>query len=178
MEFLTLSKQEVEDLSHYRGILHPHILISIHGTNEKVKLPTSPYLRDTLELEFDDLTKPLDGYYLFDTDQARQILNFVERNCHRVNLIITHCHAGISRSAGVNGALSKILNNSDDKIFKTRVPNMHVYTTILDEYFLTKKYPEKYPHMWYLRERSMMNTLSPVIVRGSRIKAVSDEKTV
>lgn len=57
----------------------------------------------------------------------------VNRYKDKINLIICQCEAGISRSAGVAGALSKVLNKDDSKIFEDYCPNMLVYRTVLEE---------------------------------------------
>ena len=72
---------------------------------------------------------------LFGRKDAIHILEFVEKYIDDIKLIIVNCEAGVSRSAGVAGALSKILNGWDDAYFKHSLPNMLVYRTILVEYF-------------------------------------------
>jgi len=72
---------------------------------------------------------------LFGKKDARHILAFVEKYANDINLIAVNCEAGISRSAGVAGALSKILNNDDSYYFKHYLPNSLVYRLILQEYY-------------------------------------------
>jgi predicted protein tyrosine phosphatase len=72
---------------------------------------------------------------LFDENMAQQILDFVTCFKDKVDMIVVHCEAGISRSAGVAGALSKILNGDDKYYFDHYLPNMLVYRTILNTYF-------------------------------------------
>jgi protein tyrosine phosphatase len=52
-----------------------------------------------------------------------------------VNKIVVHCGAGISRSAGVAGALGKWLNNDDSFIFNNPkfCPNKTCYRLVLNE---------------------------------------------
>ena len=76
--------------------------------------------------------------YLFSTKDAKNILKFVDAMKDKVDLICVNCVAGISRSAGVAGAISKILNNNDEYFFKNYCPNMLVYSTILKEYYAQK----------------------------------------
>ena len=54
---------------------------------------------------------------------------------NQVDFICVNCEAGISRSAGIAGALSKIYNKEDSYYFKHFCPNMFVYTSILKEYY-------------------------------------------
>ena len=66
--------------------------------------------------------------------EYKLVLDFV--NKEEPDLIITHCKAGVCRSAAVNAALSKIILERDDIFFKEGVPNMLVYTTILNAWFV------------------------------------------
>ncbi len=77
---------------------------------------------------------------LFSHYYAQNIFDFVEIYKKDVNLIIVHCEAGISRSAGVAGALSLIYNGSDEYYFKKYLPNMFVYRKILNMYHLQMKF--------------------------------------
>jgi len=135
-----------------------HIVISIQDPNSNfVKLPKQKSRIGWLGLQFYDLDKdtgyfPYGGAYdgtlfhriipnfmihrfLFEFNHAKHILEFVGFHKNNINLVIINCVAGISRSAGVAGALSKILNNDDSYYFKHYCPNMRVYRTILEEYY-------------------------------------------
>ncbi len=76
---------------------------------------------------------------LFTDQEAKRILNFVDKYGKEVDLLVVHCEAGISRSAGVAGALSLIYNGSDEYYFKEYLPNMLVYRKILNAYMKNKK---------------------------------------
>jgi len=73
-------------------------------------------------------------YDLFTDEQAKQIIDFVEKNKERK--IIVHCDAGISRSSGVAAAILRHYTGSDDAIFNNRryAPNMFVYYRLLKNY--------------------------------------------
>ena len=90
-----------------------------------------------LRVQFHDLDRPLAGYKIFNNADAKQILDFVKVQIGLVDFFIVHCEAGISRSAGVAAALSKIYNGNDNHIFNCGkyLPNMLVYKTILNEYY-------------------------------------------
>ncbi len=80
---------------------------------------------------------------LFTDKDAQQILNFIHRNetlynRNKTSNVIVHCEAGISRSAGVAGALSLIYNGSDQYYFDKFLPNMFVYRKILNIYMRNK----------------------------------------
>lgn len=72
---------------------------------------------------------------LFSKKNARDILNFIKEYKNDIDLIAINCEAGISRSAGIAGALSKIYNNDDSYFFKKYLPNSLVYRLILNEYY-------------------------------------------
>ena len=117
------------------------IAISITDPNsEKVKIASKPL--DILSLQFYDLDKDTEVFpysrFIFTVNQAEQILNFVKEYKNDVNLIVIHCEAGISRSAGVAGALSLIFNGTDQYYFKHYLPNMLVYRNILNAYMRNK----------------------------------------
>ena len=82
-----------------------------------------------LVLWFDDV----EGVGGMTGDDAKKVHWFVER--HRHLPIIVQCDAGVSRSAGVAGALMKHYNGDDSEIFdnpKYR-PNMRCYRMVLNE---------------------------------------------
>ena len=69
---------------------------------------------------------------LFNEEDANQILTFVEKIKDKVEILLVHCEAGISRSPAAAGALSLIYNNTDQEFFCLPFhPNMKVYNTIL-----------------------------------------------
>lgn len=76
---------------------------------------------------------------LFTDEDAKSILNFVELCKNGVDLIVVHCEAGISRSAGVAGALSLIMNGSDQYYFDKFLPNIFVYRRLLNMYMGSKR---------------------------------------
>lgn len=165
MDFLTMSLEDVTRSSKYVSLLEPHLLISIRSRGQKVDIPKNHYKQSELILEFDDVQMVNINDTFFDADVARKILNFVDAHCSKANLIVCHCYAGLSRSAAVCAALSKILNNTDDHIFANKMPNMLVYCSLLEEYFLTPDYDKVYRAIWYLRERSLKRHMSPMMVR-------------
>jgi len=156
VKFLVLSRREVETDWVQNKIDEPHILISIFDDDGKPNLPDNKYRKDTLYLMFHDIDvrhidtlnsrEDRNEYVLFNEDFARNILNFVEKHIKDIDLIVVHCHAGVCRSVACASALSKILNNEDDKIFKSGVPNILVYTTLLNKFWLSE-YQKLYPKM-------------------------------
>jgi len=122
------------------------ISISTPG-DEPPKFPTNKSLKFLLPLSFYDidptswktpewkesLKKYKDG--IFSEEQAKQIIKFVyELEENGINILIVHCDAGVSRSAGVGAAIELILNGSDKAVFNNRkfIPNRFVYRTIIN----------------------------------------------
>jgi len=99
----------------------------------------SPWCRGHLEIPVHD-TNPhaaWEGAVLFNREHAKQILDLVKRENENIYYIVCQCDAGISRSSATAAALSKIIYDTDEWVFayKGYVPNTHIYTTILKEYF-------------------------------------------
>jgi protein-tyrosine phosphatase len=59
----------------------------------------------------------------------------VEKFYDAVSLIVVQCEAGISRSAAIAAALANIYLGDDEPYFRTSMPNMLVYRTILRTYY-------------------------------------------
>jgi len=123
------------------------IVISITDPkSEPVNLPLLDL--DVLRLQFHDLDKtyPISGpaIVLFNTDMAHQIKGFVEERIDWVEnsrsgfddlIIVVNCEAGISRSAGVAGALAKYFYGDDSMFFSNAskyLPNRLVYRLLLN----------------------------------------------
>lgn len=135
-----LSRWAIEHLNE-KSIDENTCIISISGSDEKIP-NIDHYNCDKLYLQFDDISTKEEhekfGYALFDEYLAWSILTFINQQLDKKKFpfkIIIHCHAGICRSAAVGAALSKIMFNQDDHIFRERVPNMLVYRTILQIWF-------------------------------------------
>ena len=85
---------------------------------------------------FDDVEEnDGEGYCITDED-ARFIVYFVKRVQDEVDLLIVHCEAGVSRSAGVAAAIMKSLYNDDTSIFENPKfrPNMTCYRKVLETF--------------------------------------------
>jgi len=109
-----------------------HIVISFLSTTgnyEDIKYTAI----DHLNLNVDDINKETEGFVLFNNSHAKQILDFIDKY-KDVDIIIVQCDAGISRSAAVAAALSKIFDQEDFRYFKQYASNMHIYKTILNLY--------------------------------------------
>lgn len=116
----------------------PTIIISIRSIGDKppkkLFLHSNPQVKNFITLAFDDVTTYCQGYYPITEQQARKIAKFVMRyKDSRVEQIVVHCDAGISRSAGVAAAIAQYLNGNDDDFFVRSPyhPNMTCYSKVL-----------------------------------------------
>lgn len=158
MKIKVLSREQFEEFN----CDERYIVISITDPNsEPVIVPDNKNYKAMLSLEFSDIDhrirkqedcKLCDGtgksklfsdlndgrchgctdnpdIVLFTENDAQQILDFVRLNA---GLVVIHCEAGISRSAGVASALSLIYNGTDQYYFDHYLPNMLVYRKILN----------------------------------------------
>lgn len=114
----------------------PHIVISIRNPNsEKANLPDLNSREDALFLPCADSGRvgfKVSEGHLFNKGQAELIWNFVDKYSNNLDLIVINCESGISRSAGVGAALSKILNGDDADFFKYFIPNRLVYRKMME----------------------------------------------
>ena len=86
--------------------------------------------KGVLTLYFDDIIRPVDGYVLFNEDQARQVIDFI--NSHRTaETLLVHCYGGQSRSRAVGAFALKMLGGDNRKYFEDTRLNRHVYDTLL-----------------------------------------------
>lgn len=137
IKLLVLSRAHVELEEHTP--LEPHILISItdpyDGTSRKdcgeAVLFHSEQRKDVLRLSFFDISETVGNTTPMSEVQANEVFQFVSKWKDDIGLIVVHCEAGISRSAGVAAALSKWINDDDMFFFETYCPNNLVYNRVL-----------------------------------------------
>ena len=94
----------------------------------------SEWLKAVLYVNFDDEESySPNSIKKFDADN---ICGFVNRIKDKVERIIVHCEAGVSRSAGVGAAIMKFLNGDDMPIFNNGRfrPNMTCYRIVLNTF--------------------------------------------
>ncbi len=115
----------------------PHLIISIGCPgDEDAKIKTNEHTLKILRLQFwDSDGESVKESECFQPEQARQILALV-KTWPEAERLIVHCDAGYSRSPAVAAAISKILTGDDESFFKRYRPNMRVYRTILEEYYI------------------------------------------
>lgn len=124
-----------------RYLERPHIVISITDEiKHKVKINQTAFTKGIIHLYFHDVDEKFIGpekFKPFSGEQARAILGFMKDYEDEVEFVLCQCDAGISRSAGVAAALSKIYNDEDEMYFKNYIPNSLVRRLILEENFVS-----------------------------------------
>jgi len=150
MEFKIYSM--IEMIENARTIRDNHIVIRIGEIAGYIQFPLSYNDQRLSELEIlcDDVEKECKGMKLFSQHNAESIKAFVEkwyRKYHNDLLIICHCVAGISRSAGCIAALSRVYIGDDSWVWNNDqyVPNTMIYERILEVYRIPL--PEDYAHI-------------------------------
>lgn len=127
--------------------LHPNpkdALISIVEPNEEKTL--SKNWIHLLELEFHDtdahanngnhwslLEVESNKYVSFNRLHAKAVIDFLQFLPSHVERLFVHCHAGISRSAGVAKFIAEIYKLDFNHSYN--LYNRRVYSTLIDEYF-------------------------------------------
>jgi len=68
----------------------------------------------------------------FTSDLASELLDFVDQVWGRIEVLLIHCEAGLSRSPGVAAALSRIYYGDDGPWGEYDFPNSLVYRLLVD----------------------------------------------
>jgi len=135
-----LSREKAEA---YQG-REPYGLISLTDPGTALaRLQDDPNRLGLLTLQFHDIShtpeefaslvrRPERDHYILPTaDHARQIVRFVREMAPRVEKIVIHCEAGISRSAGVGAGLAHCLKQPDIHFYDHGVPNVRVRRLVI-----------------------------------------------
>lgn len=126
-ELRHLSREDAAIFVHPR----PFVVISITDPGSvPAEFVPCEHRRAVLRMEFHDLDAVPDGLngkdlVIYGREHARRVLEFVEE--HRsVDLILIHCEAGLSRSAGLAAAIAMRLLS---RTYRPRkgIPNRRVY---------------------------------------------------
>lgn len=94
-------------------------------------------LVERLVISCDDCTPadpPFNGRYLrpLSEAQAKQVARFVRANVDRIDTLLIHCHAGLSRSPGAALAIAEALEIAQVEMLNgdSVIPNPHVRETV------------------------------------------------
>lgn len=126
-----MSKQEMTLFS-TKDLTKDYIVVSINDTNYNTIIYDNKHIIDKIQLWFDDIwlkEHEDENLKLMCTAHADLIKMFIDTYKDRVNSIIVHCTAGISRSGAVGCCLARYLNGDDEYLLATGryIPNKHVY---------------------------------------------------
>lgn len=74
---------------------------------------------------------------LMSTEQAKQVISFVQEMLPQIDTLLVHCEAGVCRSPAVAAAIAYILwgKESTKVYFNNFTPNTYVYNKILETHF-------------------------------------------
>lgn len=121
MEVLTLSRNLMEK---FKGV-KDYVVISINDPKRPdAIMPDDKYLKDVARFKFHDIDEPIDDYVCMDIHQAYRMSQFIKE--YEDKLIVIHCTAGLSRSAGVAMAIKCWARESHNFPFANR----HVYRLV------------------------------------------------
>jgi predicted protein tyrosine phosphatase len=115
----------------------PHVIISITSSpGDRARLRTNELCLGILRLAFADAEAPgpaIGEGALFSAHDAARVWDFLTRHVDRLERVVVHCDAGVSRSAAVAAAIALVQNGDDREFFCGRYrPNLRVYRTLLD----------------------------------------------
>ena len=132
VDFLVLNRYQVAEVTPDV----PYLIISVTDPErEEAVLAESPHRRAVLRLRFHDKgnRRPLAaGKIVMTPEEAHNVLAFVKTHLAEVKLIVCQCEGGISRSAAIAAALSRILQDEDRFFFQHYAPNAWIYDTLLE----------------------------------------------
>ena len=137
MDFLVLGRAEAARVS--PDVAHITISITTPGAPDAL-LADCPNRLEVLRLQFHDFEEPQpeltavagEEIQLIAEDDAKSIVEFVQRHRNSVRLIVCQCDAGMCRSAAVAAALSRWLQSEDEAFFRYYQPNRLVFETLLN----------------------------------------------
>ena len=127
-KILVLNKRNAQQFAHET----PWACISIYCPQDTPAKINKCQLVDIIQLGFDDIDEPEEEFIMFKEEHAQQILDFVEKNWEKVDLLMIHCYAGLCRSPAIAAIISKIYYGEDNYFFNNYCPNKHVYRVLYE----------------------------------------------
>ena len=115
-------------------------IVSIRCPDEdKLDFSEHSNIIDVLTLKFNDIDRDYPDYPAPKQEDFKGLKEFINLNKSRVDRIIVHCHAGISRSSACASAICKYLNIKDSFIWDSAKyhPNPLVFKLSLNELGVT-----------------------------------------
>lgn len=124
------------EMTSYHAPNRPYLHIQVtNPDSEQSECFDSELCIARLQLKFDDITKPIKGYYTVEPSDGTEIWDFLAKYGETAELIVVNCDAGLCRSSGIAAAIADGVHGMgfSKPIFETYVPNLLVYGTILME---------------------------------------------
>ena len=141
-----------------------YIIISINDSNCNTALyNNNEHIIDKLKVWFDDIWEKEyedEDLKLMRRTDAIKIKMFIDTYKDKVNNIVVHCTAGISRSGAVGCVLARYLNGDDNYLLATGnyIPNKHVYKLMCETFGL--EYSEElFKEKMKIRNKGNQNNL-------------------
>lgn len=134
-EIKVMSRKEAIKASYKLPKDKKYAIISISEISDSSpSFHNSSSLINVLKLHFDDVDEAEYGCLPINEKDAKEIARFVMFFADKVDCLIVHCLAGISRSSGCAAAISKWYFGDDSEFFDESkyTPNMTVYRTVLN----------------------------------------------
>jgi len=127
---VVMSRSEARRFSFNKNI-PPCIIVSIDTDGVHNKFDRNQSIKAIKYFTFDDVET---GNGAITHGIANDIAAFVRSWIDRVDTVVVHCDAGVSRSAGVGAAIMKWANNDDSPIFDNGkfCPNMRCFRFMLN----------------------------------------------
>lgn len=111
------------------------VIISIVGENESPIDFIGDNIVNIFRMFFEDIERPIGKYKAPDRKDFIGLKEFLDNNIDKIEEIVVHCHAGISRSSGCASAISRYIGVDDSFIWSSYkyVPNRLVFKHALEE---------------------------------------------
>lgn len=132
MKLKIMSREKAKAFSYIQTEV-PYIIISITDIgSEDNEFCVNSCLKAVLRLKFNDVDRACEG--AMSEEDAKRIVEFVDKYRDEADLIVVHCEAGMSRSSGVCAALMKWLCDDDSYVFDNSFyrPNMNCYRKVIN----------------------------------------------
>lgn len=140
-EVIVLNRPKAREYS-FAENEHTFAIISINDFNFEGNAfcDSNPCLKAKKHFFFDDVDREESGYTPINEETARDIAKFARYWYDKVDCLVVHCNAGVSRSAGCAAAILKYFTGSDMQIFDdaSKHPNMLVYRRVLGALYDTE----------------------------------------
>jgi cystathionine beta-lyase/cystathionine gamma-synthase len=138
MKILIMSRNQAICYSYHKNI-DDCIIISINDDKPARFDRTNDKIKHARSLFFNDIEYQTETGILMSDDDAQKIKVSVDAYKDKVDTVLVHCFAGVSRSSAIACAISMYLNGDDINIWSQGcyAPNIHCYKTTLKAFGIT-----------------------------------------